>query len=302
MRALTAVGAPPKNGTTADNSPPLIADLEPIGRHAWRFVMANGAKVNAEARLAREWLELRAAVPDPDDQDPARLWALLRQNARFDGSVRVVLGLDDDRLSARADVWTGDKPDLELRVAAAATALSSACHALATETGDDSPVSPRPKESHASTRLEDLCREAGWAFTRRGGGLEVPLDRARSSRQARVAVTSGESVHAVVDLADTAADSSPSCTAIACVLLRVAAVVRLVKGVALAQDDGRQTAALVAVSESPDAALGVDRALSALATACRLVEREVQALGNEWLARRYLARWATSERAAPTRS
>ena len=296
LRALTALATPTAVGTTAGSSP-LIVDLEPRGARAWRFVMANGTKVHVEARQAQEWLELRAVLPDPEDLDGARLWALLRQNAHFAGSARAALGLDDDRLHARAEVWMADERSLDARVAAAATALSSACHALVTLS--ISSASPPSVDESASTRLADFCRETGWAFSARADGVEVPLDGASSSRRARVSVMSDESVRAVVDLADATSDSSLSSVAIACALLRVAAVVRSVKGVAFARDDGRQRVGLVVVSDHPHEAAALDRALSALATARRLVEREVQALGDQRLARRYLARCVAPVPATP---
>lgn len=179
-----------------------------------------------------------------------------------------------------------------------ASDLTACCHDLLAACGSlralrsDEPDCARdtpPSSPDDVERLAGLCVKAGWTVARHdAGAVLVALDPS-SPHHARLAISPHGRLRAAVPLAGTPPSSAVSREAIALLLLRASSIVRGVKGVAFRDGDAHLPAIASACGQpvhSPDA---MDRTLSALDVACRLVEREVQALEDSSLARIYLS-------------
>jgi len=272
----------------------VAPDLVSVACNDWRFVASNGAKIGVRARIVDDWFELTASTADASPIAPARAWPMLQFNAGIDGPTRLALTPGACTTHLRADLFIEDGADLshvEMRVGQVLADLQSRFHDF--HQAEDScelewpPVDAAPPPD--ATRLVQICTEAGWPCSERASGhVAVAIDAGSAPYQASIERTRSGGLRAVVDLFNSSANTPSSRAATGLLLLGASAVVRSVKGVVITSDDARN-AGVAAEIEDPLSGTAVDRALSALTVACRLVGREAQALRDDSLARLYLA-------------
>lgn len=271
------------------------SDVERTGRGMWRFSLVNGAVVPARARVASGWLELTTALSGAArlDSDPLS-W--LRLNARFGGSVRAACALGAPDLHLRTDLHIEEETSLFDRVGSACEQVCEALHLLQPGAAE-MPATPqagrdddRRDSSSVAGDIERLCAEAGWPCTiRAASDMRIDIETRAGVFGARLESASGRADHVIVELGDLSGQSKTSQRAVGVFLLALSSTVRAVKGAVL-ERDGVEVAALASPLEGPTVQ-ALDRALSALAVACQLSGREVQALRDERLASDYLALW-----------
>ncbi len=273
----------------------ITPDLVCFACNDWRLFASNGAKIGVRARLVDDWLGLTASTADPSPIAPAVAWPMLQFNAGIYGPTRLALSPGACATQLRADLFIEDDADLthlEVRVGRAFADLQSRFHDFhKTEDSGERECPPPPAFAPAppdATRLVHLCTDAGWPCAERvSGHVTVAIDAGSAQYQARIESARNGGLRAVVDLIDSSAYTPASRAATGLLLLAASAVVRSVKGVVVANDDTRNAG--VAAEIEALSGTAVDRALSALTVACRLVGREAQALRDESLARQYLA-------------
>ena len=262
------------------------SDVAYEGNGTWRLSIVNGAAVPARARVLDGWFELRAALP---------AWALsrhddlswLRINARLDGSVRVAHLLGNRVPYLMADTRIAHEPDRDDRVMSACIDLSGALHAVENSHEDMAYFQAQAPRT-AVAEIERACADFGWPCTvGTDGTVRLDIVTRAGALAARLESSPAGAARAVVELIDMADQPVVSRRAVAALLMALSGSVRSVKAV-VRERDGATVAALVSPLEGPiDRSL--DRALSALAVACHVSGREVQALRDERLAAEYLA-------------
>lgn len=251
----------------------------------WHFELANGMRTSVTARLAGEWLEVTAPAPDGRSASSGDAWSLLRFNARLAGPGRLALARRDERPHLRAELFLDDTTDVAAQVAALCEETREALHAL--QVGSEATDWPRntvKTEPGPPAHLAEWCADAGWPCSERSSGeLAVTI----GALPARVGLSAGGRLRAVVELADAAAYAPVCRHAAGLLLLRVSALVRSVKGIVDTSADGAETLGLAVVDQEVSSA-AIDRALSALTVATALVARETNVLRHESIAREYL--------------
>lgn len=250
--------------------------------------------IGIHARVADEWLELSASPGGAVPVQPALAWPLLRFNAGLAGPIRLALAPGASTIDLRAEIWIEDEVDLEARAATLGHDMRSALRALrdadrverSCGASLNEHCAPDPSDTD---RLVHVCAEAGWpCAAREPGRVTVEIDAGFASYHARLEHTAGGGVCAIVDLVGAPACPPAPRAAIGLLLLTTAAAVRLVTGVVVMHDEAER-AGLAVTCEGAGSSDAIDRALSALAVACRLAGREAQALRHEAIALEYLA-------------
>ncbi len=274
------------------------ADVERTGSGRWRFSLVNGAVRPVGARVADGWLELTTVVPEAARMEQAPL-SCLRLNARFGGSVRAARARGDAAFHIRTDVNLDEATGLAGRIGSACEQVHDALHLLQPGASDMLPWPQAEGESQPigpdsiAGDIERLCAEAGWPCTATAASeLRLDIETRAGVFGARIEPAGGGAERVVVELADMAAQSATSQRAVAMFLLALSSAVRAVKGVVLEREGG-DVFALASPIEAPTVQ-ALDRSLSALAVACQISGREVQALRDERLADAYLALWEAS--------
>jgi hypothetical protein len=279
--------ATPRDSRVEEALRRTATDVACVARGAWTLSLGNGAVVPARARVVDGWLEMRADLPTWAPRHDDVSW--LRFNARLDGSVRVAHVLGSRVPHLRADAHIEHEPDLGDLVTSTCLELTDALHATVGPHDDRSPLSLEPLASPmADADVERACAEAGWpCVVVAGTRPRVDIETRAGLFTAVLESSPAGTERAVVELMDLGGQLSVCRDAVAAFLMAVSGSVRSVKS-ALRDRDGANLAVLV----SPVAGVqSLDRVFSALAVACQLAGREVQALGGERLASEYLALW-----------
>jgi hypothetical protein len=264
-----------------------------VGPGAWGFQLSNGARRNGTARAQSGWLTLDMAVPTrATPYDP---WALLQRNAHIGAGVKFALAAvgRTPRLFGELPL-DGDEPaQLDQHVGALLARVKDASANLRrTKAQAERPgrAAPEVPPVPVAQRVE----EAGWPFTDRlEGRVAVELEGQRRFVQAEVAPTAEGGVSASAPLTDgEAPPAGASREALAVLLLRISAAVRLVRAAAIERPEGGVVTRLETVLPPNCGAEHVHHALSALSVACRLCVLEAELLHDDAVvAETCLASW-----------
>jgi hypothetical protein len=250
---------------------------------------AAGLEQSACVAVTDDWLSIMRPLSAINGHDA---WSVLRDHAAQGGAAALALCARDDTLRLRADVALHADDDCDL-----AARVRNACAAIAG-------VSPPPHDPQARGRdaascapagagleyLKDLLHEAGWPpLERAGGRITVELEVPGGYFQADARTTGADMRFAVEIVAATDVPCDPARSALAHLLLRTAAAVRLVRPFARESADGAAAGFDVAWTGVPTAS-EIAHGLAALSVACGLCGREADALLRDaHLASRYLA-------------
>jgi len=267
--------------------------VKPAGPGRWSFDLVNGRRLPGLATWREDWLELR--VPFPNRLTPELPWALLRENSALRGVARFVRH-DERRIGLVGDVAIGGHELTASRIEAAGTSLLSAeavgSGKASKSPGKAPPPFPPDPAADGDPGWERIGEEGGWRVNKRDDGrYAVELDAPGLMNQAFLERRGGRGEEPVIslDLLRAAGLSPVSRRAIALFLLGLTGRLRSVRG-AVTREEPEVVRLEVALPVAPAAtAPELDLALEALSLACRLGSREVKALGQEPLARIYLA-------------
>jgi hypothetical protein len=258
------------------------------GDRRWKFGVADGMLVSSRLHVSGDWLRCTTELPGWVGRSaPADCVAWLRINAGLDGGVRVAVMPWTPTPQLVADACSDAGTDLRAQLRTMCLELIDAVHFVDDWTGDDLPLDA-PGDPVPTADIERACIDAGWTRTS-GAGITVRLGtHPRVTALTATLSTSASGIPiARVPLADVTAWPATCRHAVAALLMRASGSVRTVKG-ALCTATGADLATFVSpVTGSLDR--GVDRALSALAVACRMSSQEVLALQDERVAASYLA-------------
>ncbi len=251
----------------------------------WALTLVNGCTTPVRARLAGRWFALSTAAPlAPQRTDPE--W--LAFNARLSGPVRAARAMTWSTARLHAEASLPTDMDVTRTVAETCVDLIHAADELEDDSCHDSAIRALEPAPHSSAEEVELsCRELQYSCTRSDSGqLLIDLPTRGTPCVARLVGTSRAIEHLVVEFGTSSPTSKVSQLAVARLLMALSASVRLVKAFTFKRDDTSVTALGASLSGRETDA--VERAVSALATACVLASREVDALSDEGLARRYL--------------
>jgi hypothetical protein len=250
------------------------------GRGDWPISRNNGHALPARVTREDGWLSLVTthSLAHIDDV------SLLVLNRHLPGTVRAARPLRASFAQLRADLHLGT-PDLDERIAKAYDEIAAASQQLATG------ATPLPMEASADDEIVEqvrhLCEEAGWPQRPSDdGGVRLDLETRAGTFTATLCGSRDALPHFFVELTSLSDQSEVSRRATARLLMALSATVRTVKPQTI--DRGGLVAGVSSALERVDAD-AINRTASALAVACQLAGREVQALRDERLAGAYLA-------------
>ena len=292
----------------------------------WRFTIANGRRLPAEARLGGGWLCL-ATIPGPAAEFASH-WEMLAANAALPGLAKLALDpmtgqpqlraeapveTDTDCLEQLAAACAGFERGVILLSPAGAGNQRETAAAFMAEVSERVGDIPRPvstaatsmgrnrAESRSATATEDalpatamvgaelaeLCAEAGWQPLRHDDdGCIVQLESTRTPLSARLSARAG-GLRARAELLGCGPLKPPSRAALARLLLAAGGSVRMVRASVDANGDGPSAGIEVICGPRPSPAF-VGHALASLSLVARLAAAESQALADPSMARRYL--------------
>lgn len=281
------------------------AVVERTAPSRWALMLGNGVEEVGSAVLNDEWLELKLALGalaggTAPGVSAGGAWEILRWNAGLAGLGR--FALDGAGIDLRADIPLGELGEERTPIERVNQTCAELLRGLAIARGGGADPSKRgamrgdtgecaPTDEVTECELPRLCAESGWEFTSRHGGmLAVTLDVPESFLQAHLEIRKGKGVLASVEIHNgEESDLLPVCRdALAVMLARTAAAVRMVRPVAVESEGGIVLRLEVAYG-SPPSPTELSHALSALSVGCRLAGREARALRDERLAAGYLS-------------
>jgi len=257
----------------------------PTGPWSWMGSLRNGAVLPALARLDEGWLRVEvemAGLPKTSPWElllagsslPQRVSLALASRAPHATSVRLVADLDTED----GEGW----PARILDVSEDLTTAASRLHGSALDAPE--PEAPPPES------IAEMIRGAGWSCEARGEhGFEIAIDGDGVGARAHL-VARGGGLRLFAPLKKNAEAGGDQCAdATALFLLLASHRLRAVRAVARCEPGRPETAVgwETALPVEPRAEQ-LDRALHALAVACRHSLREVQALATPALFRNYL--------------
>ncbi|UCH83227.1 MAG: hypothetical protein JSW50_12290 [Candidatus Latescibacterota bacterium] len=240
----------------------------------------------------------------PSARDP---WSLVSAALFTTSRGKVAMDPADGSLRLREDVPLGDGLDLSAACRDAVSGFSAARSKLIelhnpavhhkTSGQIDSDTAQRVPETgqhelakavESEDTLEDLCADTGWAWsTRSDGNAVAALDVPFGVHHAVLAAVSGCGYRLAVELGELRSPCDEVRSAVAVFLLMVNELVRYARAGAVATGKGIKTFLEVCFVERPSAVL-FDEALCALSVGVRFCDRELRALGEKGVARRYL--------------
>jgi hypothetical protein len=247
----------------------------------WLLASGDAARP-IRARLRAHWLVLEEAEEEAGVAPGDRLWELVCANAEICGPGKLVLS--GDELRARSELPIDEDESLAARLPEALASMTAVRALL------DQALRPPVPASGETAPLAELCRNLGWKHRQRETGqIVVDLEVASSFYQAVLESSAGGSGTRIrAEVARHEALSESSERALARLLLSSNGSVRLIRGIGEEQSDAAAVHFEIRFGREPSAG-ELDHALLALATACDQRGREMKALGDETLARTYLA-------------
>jgi hypothetical protein len=258
------------------------SQLIPAGSSCWQFTARNSAPHAITAKTDGDWLVLDANYPDEaQGSEPFR--DTLARNGSLSGLAKIVMDVDG-RLRLRAELPVVEDADLSARIVEACDGFKSVWSPDERHTTGDA----LGREAVEPLDLKQLCSEAGWVFTERGGGrLAVELEVPDGFYQGILAPLQG-GVAMTCELAEIEGDSEESQRAIAGLLLAASGVVRMVRAT-MSTDQTQPVAQLEAVFGTTPSPSEISSALESLSVGCSLCGEEIKTLQTPTVAQRYLA-------------
>ena len=282
-----------------------------VGTRQWQVPSKNGRSVTATVQLTETWLLFDAPLTwmlNGDKLDSRLIGDLFSQNGSLPGRLKFVVPPHSMAPAVAADLPMDEEGDGQGEIAATCGELhellkrqhgrrpagrgkkktarrapakaANVADSPLTQTGDQVPAEG----------VAQLCAETGWTCTQRSDGQPaITLDVTGAFHQALAASTPDGSVRLAVAL-DVADSLPPVCrTAVQLFLLTASRVIRMVRATGSIDPSLPAYRWEVAWSETPSA-FQFHHGLSALSVACRHTAREVEALGDEEIAKQYLWR------------
>jgi hypothetical protein len=279
----------------------LGGSFDRIGPGQWGLALPGAGSEIVTARLAGSWLVIKGALDAggkcmPVDQ--AAMWNYLARNAGLAGNAKYSIG-DDGSVAAGAEIPLEGLPSeiVSLRIGEAVKGVIEA----RLEPPDQSAGVPScDNGGDDSTRLTDLCANAGWPFIERSGDrLQVELDPAGCPQAVIERRSSGVAIRVDFIAEEGAYPEDNRASALGILLLRACGSLRMARAVTCRETPRGGVGFEVVFAGTPHPR-EVGQGLAALAVACELTWREVRALaGDAGLAQVYLR--ACSRRAARAR-
>ncbi len=276
-----------------------------IGPGHWGLALPGAGNGIVTARLAGSWLVIKGALDAggkcmPVDQ--AAMWNYLARNAGLAGNAKYSIG-DDGSVAAGAEITLEDLPSeiVSLRIAEAVKGVIEARREPPDQSaGVPSCGNARDTGSDDSTRLTDLCADAGWPFIERSADrLQVEINPAGFPQAVIERSSSGVAIRADFVAEEGAYPEDERADALGMLLLRACGRLRLARAVTC-QETPRGSVGFEVMFAGTPHPREVGQGLAALAVACELTWREVRALAADaGLAQAYLR--ACSRRAARAR-
>ncbi len=253
-----------------------------LGPSSWEITLASDQVSTGQVRFDDGVIRLAAPVVGPQ-WPPDRLWEILNRNGLAGPGVR--LGLSQGRrILLIGEIVLENVCEIESRIGRLLANMTQ----LDRTWNEDSAGPADPAA---------LCQEAGWEFTCRDNAVVVRLEANRRGMGMQAAAipfsalinAHGGVLRCVVELAgDDAPPPEPNRAAVAELLIRVAAQIRLARPAATAVD-GRNALIFESLLLSSASACEFGKALSALSVAVQLCGPEAAALYRDAdLAREFL--------------
>jgi hypothetical protein len=270
------------------------ASVNRAGGGRWELELVNGKAISGIARFLDEWLLIEAPVSDRVGRGD--LWRVLGLNAGLEGLSKFVLMPDNWSIRLRADIplvdeWD-DASDREDESAVELTGrLHAECAALKAafrRYGGELPSGRQDGIAPADSELQRLCSDAGWRFVERSAGkLAIDLD-ARGGFYQAIVEQRGAGANLSVEIAQTETLAETSRQAMAALLLKTGALVKLARPSVEEHENEVLARFEVRFSAMPNA-IELKHALSSLSVACTMCGREARMIKDEVVAREYLA-------------
>jgi hypothetical protein len=267
-----------------------------LGGDCWELTVGGGAGdvvgVHMQAGCVSCSLPLLLGGGSAD-----RYERVLSAVTRLPGGCKAALYPHDAALYLREDIAIVDGVDVSRRCTVAIADLMAASAALAKRRRATRRRKATPLVPDITAALEEACNEAGWELTRgEDGSALATMTLPPRAVRAEVTAHGKRNVRIAAPLGGYGALSAVGRRAAAVLLLTVNGLVRFARA-GIERSAGRAHALVeVPVRERPSAAV-LDTALSAVAVACGLCDRELVALADPSLAQRYLD--AQASNAAP---
>jgi hypothetical protein len=209
---------------------------------------------------------------------PERLWTLLERNDRLSGGAKFVLDAAD-QVQIRAEIPLDDDEPCD----DPARLIEETCRGFREALSHGSPARG-PADSAGgpvSNDLSALLTAAGWPHTvRSNGDLVVPLDVPHGFFQALVRPRAECGVSFSVDLCS-GRRLTPACrAALAVLLLRTSAIVRMVRAAA-GEEEGLPAVRFEIMLRGELRSVQIEHALAALSVACRVSGTECGLLARD---------------------
>ena len=255
---------------------------------AWRAHLNGGEDPEIEVRLREGWLRL--SVPLGGMPERSEAWRYLEANPRLPGRCKVTLDRRGCATYLREDVCVANGTDISMACGEAIENIASARRVLLRST---KPKKKRARRASKASKpdpdsLENALDEAGWSFSKRESGrLVVNLELPRRGRQALVESSNPNDCRLSVRLARFKTLSETGQYAAAVLLLMANDLVHLVRTGAERSEEDVVCFCEVRFTERPSPA-SLDYGLSSLSGLCFLIDKELEILGDEGAARRFL--------------
>jgi hypothetical protein len=260
-----------------------------LGGGRWELKVGDGSGGFIGAHLQNDWVSFTAPVPPAYGGDnPDMYERYLSANARLPGWCKVALYPHHTELCLREDIAIVDGVDLLSSGADAVAYLMAAQAALVKKPRAARARKATPLSSEVNGALKEVCSTSGWNYAEREDGSGVAtLALPTGSVKAVVTANGRRDFRIAVPLPGYESLADIGRRAAAVLLLTVNGLVRFARA-SVERSAGRAGAFVeIPFRGLPSAAL-LETALSALAVSCGLCDRELSALADESVARRYL--------------
>jgi hypothetical protein len=256
------------------------------------LTLKNGEPFHGSVRVDGNWVAMTVPADGLED-GPDSLWRVVRINGRLLRDCRLVRW--DAGCALRSDVPFTSPQTVDERIAWTCDALRKAHDLLGDGSGKEDAESPNAAETDHRAALEQYCRDAGWepvAPDNTASPVRVSLDVRHGPHRAELMLDPSGAVRAEVSVGNIAAGKlkTASRTALALLLLRASAVVRMTRG--FARTHGKRTFLGFGATCAPTPALAAElaHALSALSVVCSLCSsEEIDVLTDEAMAALFLS-------------
>ena len=279
-----------------------VASVEATGRQQWQVHVGGGADLDASLRIERGWLRAFAGLEIDGSREATdlaggisddRLHAMLAANTRLAGGVKFVLADDPPtpRLAAEIPLVADEYFELDERIGQLCRGLRQGAlewhNPVAVSEKRARELRRSAPAAESESRFEDVCRESGWAISRRASGRFTVRLRIREAFYEALVEPDEEGCRLCVALGQSVPEVDVCRRAAEVLLLSACGVVRMAVATVVPGGTARQyrwEAALAAASLPRE----WDHALSALTTACQTTAVELAALEDPLLAETYL--------------